>query len=384
MPGPVGALEDEVGARKARVQVALGDLERLAGRRCGERIEDRGQRRGPEVDGVAGGPGERGVRRSDQRHGLRDVADLVRDQRRLVVHDQRDHVVARDVGRRDDDDLRPVEGGVEVDARAAWRGARWTRTVTPYHAPGDGQVVREARGAGQLVRTLAPERRADVASGCSPESRRSHAHDRGWIVLRAASPRNGRMARGTAEPRPRLGTRARGIAASGRRRAVPGGPASRGSSPCPVSSSAHSPSPSCSCWPLSPRRLARGPHRSARMDRHRRARHRRHVRRRRPRHQRPDRQRGDRPGRGERARRRGQPRPGQPNVLLVPWTGGACDRRTDIAIAANGAGLAISIATTVAPGVCDAIGVEHTLRITSGQPLPPAAVTVKTAPATGG
>lgn len=75
---------------------------------------------------------------------------------------------------------------------------------------------------------------------------------------------------------------------------------------------------------------------------------------------------------------------GQPNVLLVPWTGGACDRRTDIAIAANGAGLAISIATTVAPGVCDAIGVEHTLRITSGQPLPPAAVTVKTAPATGG
>jgi len=75
---------------------------------------------------------------------------------------------------------------------------------------------------------------------------------------------------------------------------------------------------------------------------------------------------------------------GQPNVLLVPWTGGACDRRTDIAIAAHGAGLAISIATTVAPGVCDAIGVEHTLRITSGQPLPAGAVTVTTVPATGG
>ena len=75
---------------------------------------------------------------------------------------------------------------------------------------------------------------------------------------------------------------------------------------------------------------------------------------------------------------------GQPNVLLVPWTGGACDRRTDIAIAAHGAGLAVSIATSVAPGVCDAIGVEHVLRITSGQPLSAAAVTVTTAPPAGG
>ena len=76
--------------------------------------------------------------------------------------------------------------------------------------------------------------------------------------------------------------------------------------------------------------------------------------------------------------------PGQPNVVVVPWTGGACDERTDIAIAPNGQGLAISIATRVLPGVCDAIGVEHTLRITSGQPLPAAAVTVTSAPATGG
>lgn len=75
---------------------------------------------------------------------------------------------------------------------------------------------------------------------------------------------------------------------------------------------------------------------------------------------------------------------GQANVLLVPWTGGACDRRTDIAIAANGTGLAISFATTVAPGVCDAIGVAHVLRITSGQPLPAAAITVTTAPPTSG
>jgi hypothetical protein len=72
--------------------------------------------------------------------------------------------------------------------------------------------------------------------------------------------------------------------------------------------------------------------------------------------------------------------PGQPNVLLVQWTGGACDERTDIAIDGRGQGLEIKVATTVRPVDCDAIGVGHVLRLTAGEPLPADMVTVTTAP----
>jgi len=72
--------------------------------------------------------------------------------------------------------------------------------------------------------------------------------------------------------------------------------------------------------------------------------------------------------------------PGQPNVLLVQWTGGACDERTDIAIDGQGQGLAIKVATTVRPVDCDAIGVGHVLRLTANAPLPADMVTVTTAP----
>lgn len=72
--------------------------------------------------------------------------------------------------------------------------------------------------------------------------------------------------------------------------------------------------------------------------------------------------------------------PGQPSVLIVPWTGGACDEVTDIAIAANGQGLTLSVSTQVSKRVCDAIGVGHALRITLSQPIPAAAVTVTTKP----
>ena len=71
---------------------------------------------------------------------------------------------------------------------------------------------------------------------------------------------------------------------------------------------------------------------------------------------------------------------GQPNVLLVSWTGGACDERTDISIASSGPGLAITIRTTVAKGDCDAIGIGHVLQLRSSQPLPANAVTVTTTP----
>lgn len=72
--------------------------------------------------------------------------------------------------------------------------------------------------------------------------------------------------------------------------------------------------------------------------------------------------------------------PGQPNVLLVQWTGGACDERTDITIDGRGQGLAIRIATKVRPMDCDSIGVGHVLRLTAGEPLPADMVTVTTAP----
>jgi hypothetical protein len=68
--------------------------------------------------------------------------------------------------------------------------------------------------------------------------------------------------------------------------------------------------------------------------------------------------------------------PGHPNVILVPWTGGACDERTDIMIRGAGVGLAISISATVAPGDCDAIGEGHVLRITGSGALPAGAVIV--------
>jgi hypothetical protein len=67
---------------------------------------------------------------------------------------------------------------------------------------------------------------------------------------------------------------------------------------------------------------------------------------------------------------------GEPGVLLVSWVGGACDERTDIGVTDSDQGLIVTIRPTVAAGACDAIGVGHTLRLTSGKPLPASTVTV--------
>jgi hypothetical protein len=75
---------------------------------------------------------------------------------------------------------------------------------------------------------------------------------------------------------------------------------------------------------------------------------------------------------------------GQPNVVIVSWVGGACDRQTDIGVMGAGQGLAVTVHTTVAPGDCDAIGVGHVVRLTSSEPLPAAAVTVRTEPGLAG
>lgn len=71
---------------------------------------------------------------------------------------------------------------------------------------------------------------------------------------------------------------------------------------------------------------------------------------------------------------------GQANVVLVPWTGGACDQLTQISIAGNGPGLALTFRITTAPGVCDAIGVGHVLRLTASVAVPAAAVSITRQP----
>jgi len=73
--------------------------------------------------------------------------------------------------------------------------------------------------------------------------------------------------------------------------------------------------------------------------------------------------------------------PGQPNVVIVPWLGGACDTLTDIAIDGSGSGVSITFATTTAAGVCAAVGVPHELRITGTGPLPAGSVQVRQGPA---
>ena len=68
--------------------------------------------------------------------------------------------------------------------------------------------------------------------------------------------------------------------------------------------------------------------------------------------------------------------PGQANVVIVPWTGGACDERTDIRITTNGTDLVVAIAAKASAGACDDVGVLHAIRITGHAPIPAATVTI--------
>ena len=71
--------------------------------------------------------------------------------------------------------------------------------------------------------------------------------------------------------------------------------------------------------------------------------------------------------------------PGQANVVLVPWTGGACDKRTDITFRAAGQGLAGTLRIATEGDMCIMIAVAHQLRLTSSEPLPAAQVTLEPA-----
>lgn len=73
--------------------------------------------------------------------------------------------------------------------------------------------------------------------------------------------------------------------------------------------------------------------------------------------------------------------PGEPNVVLVPWTGGACDVRTEITFKAAGQGLAGALDVTTQGDVCIMIAIPHQLRLTAATPLPAAQVTLEPVPA---
>ena len=71
---------------------------------------------------------------------------------------------------------------------------------------------------------------------------------------------------------------------------------------------------------------------------------------------------------------------GQPNVVLVPWTGGACDTTTAIGVASAGDGLTITVRIAALPAACDAIGIGHVLQLTGSAPIPAASVTISQLP----
>ena len=66
--------------------------------------------------------------------------------------------------------------------------------------------------------------------------------------------------------------------------------------------------------------------------------------------------------------------------MLVPWTGGACDKRTEITFQAAGQGLAGTLEITTEGDMCIMIAIAHQLRLTSNEPLPAAQVTLEPAP----
>lgn len=73
--------------------------------------------------------------------------------------------------------------------------------------------------------------------------------------------------------------------------------------------------------------------------------------------------------------------PGSAETVVIPWTGGACDRITTFNISSrDGGGLAISYGIEVAPGACDAIGVLHQLVLTTSPAIPAGRVTITQQP----
>ena len=66
-------------------------------------------------------------------------------------------------------------------------------------------------------------------------------------------------------------------------------------------------------------------------------------------------------------------------MVLVPWTGGACDVDTQIDFAAQGDGLAGTLQIETSGDVCVMMAVPHLLRLTTNVPVPAETVSLESA-----
>ena len=155
----VRSLEHEIGLREARVEVAGRDLVMGEDVVAYERVEDGGEFFRPHGDPAAGGPQRLAIGGGQEQERLCVVLDLAADryEDRLIVADETDDVVAGDVPRGDDGDLRPVERGVEVDRDEPGVGVGRTDR-RPEPGAGEHEIVGVLRLARKLVGALAAER----------------------------------------------------------------------------------------------------------------------------------------------------------------------------------------------------------------------------------
>ncbi len=159
VPDPVLAFEDEVRGRERRIGVTA--IDRVTGEDVvrGVGVEDGRQLGRPRRCPSACLAERCLVRCGDQRERLSVMLDLAADRHedRLIGFDRGDDVVARDVVRGDDHDLRPIERGIEVEGLERSVGVgRSDRRAVPR--TGDDDVVGIQRQPGQLLRPLATQR----------------------------------------------------------------------------------------------------------------------------------------------------------------------------------------------------------------------------------
>lgn len=89
-------------------------------------VEDRRERLRHDADRLHRALGKLAIGRRHERHGLFGMEEDVRDERRLILDDQRHDVAARNVGGGRDDDIAPRECGVLLETHETtvrFRGA---------------------------------------------------------------------------------------------------------------------------------------------------------------------------------------------------------------------------------------------------------------------
>ena len=196
---PVLALEDQIGGRERGIRIAALDgirREHVLG--C-VGVEHRGQlgRPGP---GPATRLAERRlVGRRDQGERLGVVEDLATDRHedRLVVLDRADDVLAGDVVGGDDDDLRPIEGRIELEGLVGRvRVARADGRAVP--GAGDDDVVRVQRSARELRGALAAQRHG--GAGAARDRRAGWDDERVWDGRPGRHARDDTIAAGPSDP----------------------------------------------------------------------------------------------------------------------------------------------------------------------------------------